>query len=308
MKAKWPSRSISKATANERASPCAIPAWAFRSPRRAGYFQAFSQADSSTTRRFGGTGLGLAISRRLVEMMGGAIGIESEEGRGATFWFTASFGAPSESPIIPDSAEVTTASLLGRTLLVVDDNATNRRVLQLQLERRGCIVRQAASGEEALNLLSQDAAANVRYDAILTRPLHAGHGWRRFRHLSPGGSARHRRLPRPADSVAGFPRGTRGDAQSPGGRGDHQAGPGDAVGARVQRALAPRTAGKPPAQRSFPAAAEKPARGRILLAEDNLVNQKVALLMLKKLGYSVDVAANGRKPWKPASARPMRRF
>ena len=257
-------------------------------------FQAFSQADSSTTRRFGGTGLGLAISRRLVAMMGGEIGIVSAEGRGSTFWFTAAFRVPAEIGALPEgTAEVTGTRMAGRTLLVVDDNATNRRVLQLQLERHGCLVREAESGEEALRLLSE-VAEGVRFDAILTDLCMPGMDGVAFATAireglpDPGtfrevpilllASHAERDVTRkaPVDEVIIKP--VR-EAQ---------------LMRALQRVLMPR--GVPDAvvagtQRS----AERSARGRILLAEDNLVNQKVAMLMLKKLGYNVDVAANGRE-------------
>jgi two-component system sensor histidine kinase/response regulator len=126
-------------------------------------FQPFVQADASTTRHFGGTGLGLSIVRRLVEMMGGAVGVESELGKGSTFWFTLPLqpaaGAPQPHPI--------ELHRLGRRVLIVDDHETNRRVLAGQLMHAGYEVSLATTGNEALQLLRQGRADNHPYDIVL---------------------------------------------------------------------------------------------------------------------------------------------
>jgi two-component system, sensor histidine kinase and response regulator len=126
-------------------------------------FQPFVQADSSTTRHFGGTGLGLSIVRRLVEMMGGQVGARSELSRGSSFWFT----LPLE-PIAPTaSLPVIDLNRLGRRVLVVDDNETNRRVLAGQLMHAGYEVSLAGAGIEALGMLSQAVADNHPFEVVL---------------------------------------------------------------------------------------------------------------------------------------------
>jgi CheY-like chemotaxis protein len=132
-------------------------------------FQAFSQGDSSTTRRFGGTGLGLAISRRLVELMGGQLGVDSEVGRGSTFWFTVRLGKAqmpqplaSPAPLAPMPALMAGAApgLRGR-ILAAEDNAVNRKLITRLLEKAGFRVDVVDNGLQAV-----EAAARVAYDAV----------------------------------------------------------------------------------------------------------------------------------------------
>ena len=130
-------------------------------PERLGrLFQPFSQGDASTTRRYGGTGLGLVISRRLAEMLGGGISVRSAEGRGTEFEFTVAAQAAAGPPA-GLSVTLPGAEIKGRKALIVDDNATNRRVLELQLASLGIDALAAASGAEALDMLSQGAAPDL---------------------------------------------------------------------------------------------------------------------------------------------------
>jgi two-component system, sensor histidine kinase and response regulator len=126
-------------------------------------FQPFVQADSSTTRHYGGTGLGLSIVRRLVEMMGGEVGARSEEGVGSSFWFTLPLVAVAAAEGEPEID----LERLGRRVLVVDDNETNRRVVAGQLMRAGYEVSLAAGGIEALAILRQAFASEDRFDVVL---------------------------------------------------------------------------------------------------------------------------------------------
>ncbi|HTX36477.1 MAG TPA: PAS domain S-box protein [Bryobacteraceae bacterium] len=132
-------------------------------------FSPFVQADESTTRKYGGTGLGLAISKHLVELMGGSIGVDSREGQGSTFWFTAVFEPPSgreqaPKPGAPRRSVEVVASLKGRgaKVLVAEDNLTNREVALAQLQELGCQAEAVANGREAV-----EAVERGGYDLVL---------------------------------------------------------------------------------------------------------------------------------------------
>ncbi len=126
-------------------------------------FETFSQADSSTSRKYGGTGLGLAISRQLVEMMGGEIWVESEPGQGSVFKFTVVL------PVVQfeSAAPVDTAPISGKRVLVVDDNATSRRILKTALSAWQCLVDEACDGVTGIEKLQHALNAGVRYDVVL---------------------------------------------------------------------------------------------------------------------------------------------
>ncbi len=121
-------------------------------------FQPFDQADVSTTRRFGGTGLGLSISKRLLELMGGVIGVDSVLGQGSRFWFRLSLPSVQEEVSEPQTTPI---EIQGKRALVVDDNATNRRILSAYLHHFGLTTLEVADGQEALKLLQQDRSFDI---------------------------------------------------------------------------------------------------------------------------------------------------
>ena len=253
---------------------------------RARLFQSFSQVDASTTRKYGGTGLGLAISRQLVELMGGRIGVDGEPGKGSRFWIEIPFEIGATPAVTPQSPAPELSSVRA---IVVDDNATNREIVRAQLagwdmscDAAGgaaeglALMRRAAKDGRAYGLAILDLqmphvdglalAASIKADAALGRPpiilmTSVGNDLDRAEMEAAGLAAC---LAKPVRRSALY------DAllTSLSGRGTTAA----------PAAAAPETAS---------------VRRRVLVVEDNSVNQKVILLQLKKLGHSADAVASG---------------
>ncbi|PAW68453.1 MAG: hypothetical protein B9S34_02330 [Opitutia bacterium Tous-C1TDCM] len=249
-------------------------------------FKTFSQVDATTTRQYGGTGLGLAICKRLAELMGGRIWVESTPGKGSSFHFEIEAGpAPEAGPPKPYAAGRVPA-LAGRRVLVVDDNATGCRVLCQQGVTWGLVPRAAGTAAAALAILDQDAAIDT---VIVDRDLPETPGAALAAELGaryPGRKVAVIVLTPPASAGNGPLPGVFGVLSKP------------VKAGALFALLTERYGGEAPAAPVAAAAAALPGLAHplaILLAEDNPVNQRVAALMLQRLGYRAEVAANGRE-------------
>src|SRR5947199_535503 len=256
-------------------------------------FREFSQADASMTRRYGGTGLGLAISRKLVALMGGELTVASEVGRGSEFSFTLTFPIEAAVPLARTGGATT--SLGGRRLLVVDDNETNRRILRDMLGAEGIAVHEAARAHAGLDTLRRGVQAGAPYDlAILDAQMPDLDGFALAAAVRADPELAATRL------LILTSAGQRGDGErcrqmgiqayltKPIARADLI----EAVSTVLTEAP---PAGAAPALITRHSIAESRHTLRILLAEDNPVNQQVATAMLVKRGHQVDVVSNGRE-------------
>ncbi|HVW36380.1 MAG TPA: response regulator, partial [Pirellulales bacterium] len=265
-------------------------------------FGAFEQADSSTTRRFGGTGLGLSISRKLVELMGGRIWIESEEGRGSRFHFNARF-ALAQEPIAKRPAAEPLA-IPGLEVLVVDDNVTNRRILLEMLSNWQMRPTEADCAEAALAKMHEAAAAGAPFPLVLLdshMPQVDGFMLAEQIHEQaqlagatimmltsgdrPGDAARSQRLGIACYLTKPIKQSELFDA--------------------IMAALGAPALAAAELDDTAPAAASPHKQLRVLLAEDSLVNQKLAVCLLEKWGHHVSVAANGHQAIAAVAAQPF---
>jgi signal transduction histidine kinase/CheY-like chemotaxis protein len=263
--------------------------------RLAALFQPFTQVDSSTTREFGGTGLGLSIVRKLVELMGGVTGVESREGEGSRFWFTAKFphAVSAQAPVPP-----VPLGLKNLRVLVVDDNATNRRVLSAQVEQCGCLAACATSAEEALALMQAAVDAGTPFEvALVDHHMPGEDGAELGRRIIAAESLKSTRLILLTSS--GY-----------GGEGRYFAELGfaayllkpisqqdlmDCLSVTIANCASVWHAQTHPIVTSQ-RLTELRSRNtrRVLVAEDNLVNQKVIRKLLENQGFHVHIADNGR--------------
>ena len=249
-------------------------------------FREFTQADSTTTRRYGGTGLGLAISQRLVQLMGGNLTVNSELGRGSEFAFAVTLPVEGASP----TRGIGLAALGGRRMLIVDDNQTNRRILREMLAAEGINVDEASTAAEGLAALRR-----VRYDiAILDVQMPDMDGFqlatavRGEKKIARTNLLMLTSAGQRGDGERCRELGIRGYLTKPISRSD------------LLEALGTVLAGSPDETGSAEVItrhtiAESRASLRVLLAEDNPVNQQVAVAMLVKRGHEVHVASNGRE-------------
>jgi len=250
-------------------------------------FEHFSQADGSTTRQYGGTGLGLSICRRLLDLMGGTIRLESTPGKGSRFFIDLRLPVSAVTITAPQPAD----ALEDARVLLVDDNATTRGILQPQLEAWGLCVTCAADGPEALELLSQATRTARPFRLVILDPhVDTSKSLRLAGEVAARPALADTRVMMLSPAVTGFDpqklreRGIFGYINKPVRRADLL---------RVVTAVLAGDADMVIARHTSRTRPELPLRGRVLLVEDNAVNRELAEAMLETLGLHPQVAING---------------
>ncbi|MBM4201325.1 MAG: response regulator, partial [Gammaproteobacteria bacterium] len=260
--------------------------------RHAAVFERFTQANGSTTRLYGGTGLGLAISKQLVDAMGGEIEVDSEPGRGSRFSFTLNFERDLSEGEAIESGDSGPSSIRGLRVLGVDDNATNRAIIARMLEGFGCRVETVASGCQALETLSQGVRQGRPFDLVLLdMQMPEMDGEETLERIKADPELRQCKV------VILTSIGQRGDATELQAKGcsAYLLKP---IKLQTLRRTLEMTVGRslPSASCRAPVEGQPAPDGKgisLLLVEDNPVNQKLALVLLRKAGYSVEVVDNG---------------
>jgi signal transduction histidine kinase/HPt (histidine-containing phosphotransfer) domain-containing protein len=257
--------------------------------RLARLFRAFTQADVSTARKYGGTGLGLAISRRLVELMGGRMWAESVPGEGSTFHFTVNVSAVPDAPPPPHATRL--AKLADLKILILDDNATSRNVLYEQCRRWGMQPKAVENSAQAMELLRK----NEEFDLALV-DLHLGgmDGLTVAAEIQKLPSAA--MLPMVLLTPLGKKKRGSEEVRLVFAHAVHKpVKPAQLCSALERALLSPRNAAPPPAPARPDHSLAELLPLRILVVDDNAINQKVAVRILQQLGYQPEIAGNGRE-------------
>jgi CheY-like chemotaxis protein len=263
-------------------------------------FTAFSQVDSSTTRKYGGTGLGLSICRSLVHLMGGKIGVRSQYGRGSTFWYTVPFSVKTDADAAKDDLN---GLAEGRRVLLVDDNAVARRAVRSYLEWWGFVVEEAASGEDALGRLKSAAGTSESFElALVDLSMHGMDGWQVASEINADKSINSTKLilMSPTGTMAGeakmkLLRWFNAYANKPVKWHDLR----EALSAALRSDLDldeaddEQVSDLEPVEEEVPESEAPGEGGRVLIAEDHFVNQQLFKTILEKRGYEVILANNG---------------